>query len=303
MTPSPLIFTYLDWRAFVRAWLAARPSRTRGRLAAALGCAPSFVTALLHTNPAKRRAVTEETLERLSGALDLNAEEADFFCLLVLFDRADEGSEARDRLFRRICADRRFREAHRFTVEQYELFSRWENVAILALAESRSFRADSAWLRDRLVPQVQLKEAQRALDLLLRLRLLTYDDDGRVRPAHQLVVAGAAQSQDAEALNAARRRAGFAMHRWMLERGRRALEEFNAEERYFSAGTQLVPEHRLPELQRMFQRWQSEWIDLCTRPDGPSPTKSGSPPGGRRARVYRLNLQFFPLSTVVDDTD
>lgn len=295
---------YLDWRAYLRAWLAARPSRTRARLATALGCAPSFVTALLHEDPAKRRALTDEYLERLPHALGLDEESGEFLTLLVQFDQADEGSETRERLRARIYADKRFREAHRASVEQHELFSRWENVAILALAESPAFQADPRWLREHLVPRIQLNEAARALALLLRLGLLRYDADGRVVPAHELIVSDSARDADALAMAQARRAAGLAMHRWMLERGQRALTEFSAQERYFNAGTQLVPESRLPELHRMFQRWQAEWMELCARPPTPEPaaqaTQGADPvPPPEAARVYRLNLQFFPLTTRV----
>ncbi len=299
---SPVIYTFLDWRAFVDAWLAVRPAvRNRRSLARDLGCAPSFVTALLHSDPGKRRSLTDEYLERFPAALGLTPDEAEFFRLLVVFDRADERSEARDRARRQIYADKRFREAHRITVEQYDLFSQWENVAILALAESSSFQANPRWLRDHLIPPVQLQEAERAIELLLRLGLLVRGEHGRVRPAHNLIAAVDSEGADAEALRRERQRAGMHMHRWMLDRAKQVLKDLPEEDRHFTAGTQLVPASRLPELKRMFTRWQAEWMDLCKQPEPEWAPRSRSARRAERVAVFRLNLQFFPLSAWIDE--
>lgn len=304
MPPSPVIYSFLDWRAFVEAWLAARPkARNRRSLARDLACKPSFVTALLHTEPSKRRSLTDKYLERFPSALGLKVEEGEFFELLVHLDRAESGSEARDRFLRQIYANKRFRDAHRVTVEQYDLFSRWENVAILALAETTAFQPDPRWLGSHLLPPVQANEAQRAVELLFRLGLLNRDDTGRLRPTHNLVAAVGGDAGDAEALRLERQRAGIQMHRWMLDRAKQVLEDLPEDDRHFTAGTQLVPEENMPVLRQMFTRWQAEWMSLCESFDPrESPRARPSQRGGRVA-VFRLNLQFFPLTAWIHEEE
>lgn len=287
---NPDIFLYADWRAYVRAWLSADPrgGRTKGRLAEALGCVPSQVTNLLHSEPSRRRKLSQEYEERLIKALGLDELQGAFFRLLVRYDRAEVGSEAHARAFAEICAHQRFRNAHAVTVEQYELMSSWVHVAILELARAPSFRGDPQWIRDKLSPRVQLQQVQRAFDTLLRLGFLKYEPSGHVVPAHDVVLMDPVHTPGAPSIRDVRRDASHEMSRWMLDRAKEALTEFNSRERQFMASTQLVPASRLPEVMAMIERWHREWIELCLRSEEDDSIERG--------RVYRLNTQLFPLS-------
>ena len=303
MPTDPDIYLYPDWRAFVRAWLGARQGRTRDKLAKKLDCSASLLTALLHSEPDQRRNLTDTILERFPRALGLDDEHADHFRLLVHLDRAAPGSESRAKLLSQLHANKRFRDAHWASVEQYELLSGWENVAILAMAESEIMPPDARWIRDHLIPRVQLQEAQRALDLLVRLGLLRLDDQGRAQPTHPTVAVPDFDEKQAEEIKHAQNEARLALHLWMLDRGREALTAFSPDQRFFNAGTAYVPEERLPDLRRLFLRWQAEWMDLCARTLPEQSQRAPDPDGAspRRGRVYRLNLQFFPLSEWINE--
>lgn len=300
MSYSVDLYAFVDWRAYVRAWLCAGGrGRTRTRLAKAIECSAAHVTHLLSPAPEKQRDLAEPLLSRLIRHLGLDADADEFFRLLVQLSQAEPGAAEFERLRARLDAIRRFRHAHRVALAQLELFARWERVALLALAESRNCSSDPAWLAGVLRPRISLQEAQRSIDLLTGLGLVTVETQDRLRPTNALIVMDDDTPDTAERVREARRKAGHAMTTWMLKRAASALTEFSPEERYFNAGTALVPESRLPELRRMFQRWQAEWIELCARPDQPDlDEQSGAETS--RARVYRLNLQFFPLSDWVE---
>ncbi len=287
---DPDIFLYSNWRDYVRAWLSADPhgGRTRARLSKALGCVPSQVTNLLNSEPARRRRLSDEYQERLIEVFELDERQGAFFRLLVRYDRAEVGTEARARAFDEICAHQRFRDAHAVTVEQYELISSWIHVAILELARSSSFQSDPQWIRDRLRPRVQLQQVQRAFDTLVKLGFLKYEPSGHVVPAHDVVLMDPVHTPGAPSIRDVRRDASHEMSRWMLERAKEALTEFNSRERQFMASTQLVPASRLPEVMAMIERWHREWIELCLRSEEDDSIERG--------RVYRLNTQLFPLS-------
>lgn len=184
----PDLYTYLDYRKYLRGWFDARKAGNPrfSHRAFARRAGQSSPSLLLHVI-AHKRNLTPLTTESFAKAMELKGEDAEFFHGLVSFDQAETLDE-RNRAWERIRAARRFREARRLEGDGVEYLSRWFYAAIRELATCEAIRPDPVWIAETLRPSITAEQAQQALDLLLSLGLLRAEPDGSVVPAEASVV-------------------------------------------------------------------------------------------------------------------
>jgi uncharacterized protein (TIGR02147 family) len=272
----PDVFDYLDHRAFLVEWFAAKQAanpRYSHRLFASR--AGSKSPSLLHLVIKGERNVTARSLPGFCRALDLDADGRAYFKLLVELDRTRSLAD-RNAVFERIRAKRHFRGASTLEDAGFAYLSDWTIPAIRELATCAGFRLDPAWIAARLVPRVTVPRVRKALGVLETLGMLVPDDDGGATVADASVVT----AHEVWGL------AAFNYHRGMIGLATDALE-LPGELRHYGAVTVAVPEARIPELKAAVAEFQESMLALA---DGE--------PG---ERVMQLNLQLFPLSEVVED--
>lgn len=271
---APDIFTYLDYRKFLRDWFAARKAGNprfshRAFARRAKQASPSL---LLHVIEGKRN-LTPATTEAFTNAMALTGEEAEFFSALVAFDQADTLDE-RNKAWERVRATRRFREARRLDGDAVEYLSHWYYPAIRELAACGGLRADPEWVAAQMMPKVTVAQARKALEVLRSLGLLVEDASGYLVPADASVVT----PHEVVGL------AGMNYHLGMIERARDALQGVPHQERHFAAVTVAIPVSLVSRLKRELDAFQERVLDLCDGADLP------------RDRVYQVNLQLLPLT-------
>jgi uncharacterized protein (TIGR02147 family) len=269
--PTP--YDYLDYRGFLADWFAAKKAanpRYSYRVFArrAGGKSPS----LLHHVIDGRRNLTPSALADFVVALGLRAGEAQFFRLLVELDQAKD-ADARNAVWERVAATRRFREARRIDVSAFAYLSNWAMPAIRELASRSDFRADAAWVADQLRPRITVGEASKALQQLQDLGYLVQDGD-------RLVPAEASVATPPEVAGLAVRN----YHRGMLARAAESMERFDHEERHLLAVTVGVPDALIPVLKAEATAFLERMMHLC---DASADDND---------RVVQMNLQIFPLS-------
>lgn len=271
---GPDLYTYLDYRKYLRDWFAARKAGNPrfSHRAFARRARQSSPSLLLHVIEGKRN-LTPATTEAFTAAMGLVGEEAEFFSVLVAFEQSDT-LEERNRAWERVRATRRFREARRLDGEAVEYLSHWYYPAIRELASCEGFRGDPEWIAARMMPRVTSAQAQKALEVLLSLGLLTEDGNGALVPSEASVVT----PHEVVGL------AGINYHIGMIDRARDALQNVPHPERHFCAVTVAIPGALVPRLKREIDAFQERMLDLCDGADPP------------RDRVYQLNLQLLPLS-------
>ncbi len=273
---APDLYAYLDYRAFLRDWFAARKAsnpRFSHRVFARLAGQRS--PSLLKHVVDGQRNLTSSTTEAFIRALKLTGEEAEFFTWLVRLDQADSVDE-RNLAWERLSATRQVQQAHRIEGEGFRYLSHWYIPAVRELATLPGFRADPAWIAGTLRPKVTEAQARQALKTLQELGLLVVEGD-RLVPADAVVTTP-------------REVTGLAVHNYhqgMLQRASEAISGFDPEERHLGAITlglspSLVPQFK-DELGAFLER-------LCALLDGAEDPLD---------RVYQVNLQFFPLSAPV----
>lgn len=269
--PSP--YDYLDHRRFLAEWFRAKKEsnprfshRMFARRAAQKN--PSLLLQVIEG----RRNLTEATTAAFVQAMGLRAGEAQFFQLLVELDQA-HNADARNEVWERICATRRFREARRVDLGAFEYLSNWMFPAVRELARRPDFHPDPHWIAQELQPSVSPAEAARALEVLVALGLLVEEDGA-------LTVAEASVATPPEVS----RLAVVNYHRGMLSLAAESIERFPGSERHLAAITVGVPAALLPVLKAEATAFLERMMHLCdAHPDDTD-------------RIVQLNVQLFPLS-------
>lgn len=277
MSTAPDIFTYLDHRAFLSDWFDARKEanpRFSHRLFARLAGqkSPSLLLAVIRG----KRNLTPATTRAFCKAMKLPKEDAGFFADLVRLDQA-EGTEERNRAWRRISASRRFRQARALEGQAFDYISHWYIVAARELAARDGLWDDPAWLSKQLRPHITLAEARRALTTLKDLGMVT-EEDGVLVPAESTVVT------PHEVAGLAARN----YHLGMLQLARESIERFPPEQRHLGALTVCIPDSLIPRLKEELASFQERVLDLCDSADDPPD------------RVHQVQLALFPLSAAPD---
>ncbi len=267
------VFGYLDYRAFLRDYYAAKKARGRGfsfrsfSKKAALG-SPNYLKLVMDGD----RSLTAEMAERFAAACELTGEAASYFCDLVAFNQA-KSAAARSERYERLSTFRRYRAAHKLELAQAAYHSTWYLPAIRELAARADFSEDPAWIATTLVPAITPAEASAAVARLLELRLLVRGEDGRVKQGDALVTTGA-ESQAVHLRN---------YHRTMIARGAEAIDLVAQAERDVSSLTLCLGKDGLRRFKERLQRFRRELLELSALESAPE-------------QVVQINFQLFPLS-------
>lgn len=270
---KPDIYTYLDFRAFLRAYYDAGKAHQRGFsyrwFARRAGFASSNFLKLVIDGD---RNLGRESAIRVADAIGLTADEQRFFCQLVEFGQADD-PDVKAACLERLSATRRFLDARPIDGLLLEYLSRWYHVAIRELAGWDAFVDDPVWIAQQLRPQIAPAEAAAALDVLLRLGLLERDEHGRIRRGEPTLDAG----HEVTAVGAR------TWHLEMLRLAGESIDRTPREQRDLGAMTVCVPRAALPEIKARLQQFREQLMAWCD-----DQTDSDC--------VVQVNLQLFPLS-------
>jgi uncharacterized protein (TIGR02147 family) len=267
------VFEYLDYRAFLGDFYAEQKRLGRGFSFRAFSrraglSSPNYLKLVIDG----RRNLSPRMAERFAVACGLKGDAQRYFEDLVAFNQAD-GSAEREKQYAKLTGFRRYRQAHKLDVAHAAYYSAWYMPAIRELCSAADFRADPEWIARQLVPPITRAEAQRALDTLLELGLLTRGADGRVAQTEALVSTGA----ETRGLHIA------SYHRGMMERAMASIDRVPAAERDISSLTLCLSPGGLSLLKERVQRFRRELLELSAREQDP-------------AQVVQLNFQLFPLT-------
>lgn len=176
----PTVFAFTDHRAFLNRWLEVKQQISQGytvsRFARMAGCSPSHVRNVLHGE----RDLLPPYVDGFARALRLEADDAEFFTLLVRYAQASTLSE-RAYLLQQIAGTLRFRDAHPLEGVQFLSLARLSHVAVYELSSLPAFREDPAWIAE--VLDLSPAEASAALAELRAAGMLVPRADGTHRAA------------------------------------------------------------------------------------------------------------------------
>lgn len=271
--PRPDVFSYLDYRAFLRDTYNARKAEGRGFSFRAF----SMRAGLASPNHLKRvidgeRGLSPAMAARYATALGLEGDEGSAFLDLVALGEATTDAE-RNAAFERLQASRGYRRAQRLELAHAAYHSTWYLPAIREMVAVEGFRADPAWIARRLLPPITTSEAAKAVDLLLELGLLRRTESGGLE-AVDIVLTTGPETRGLHFRN---------YHRAGLDRAAAAMELVPAAQRDLSSLTFTADDETMFEVKRRIQAFRRELIALLSE--------------SRGTRVVQLGIQLFPLST------
>ncbi len=274
------IYAYADFRLYLREWFAARkeanPRYSHRLFARRLGTGdPSALASVV----SGRRSLSPSRVPDFARVLDLDDDETAYFGLLVAFGQASNEHERAHGLARL----RAFRAERRPAIDddEIECVSSYRHAAIRELARCHPLPRDAALVGAQLDPPLPQADAERAIEVLLRLGYLRVDANTWV-PAEPTVQTDARVPQ----------LGSWAYHRETDELARVALmhlEERHAETS-FTGHTLSLPHSRLRDLQLLL--WETfhtvaQQVDTWEGPD----------------RVVQVNVRMFPVSVPPPSSD
>lgn len=270
----PDIFKYLDYRRYLKDYYRAKKEQKgstfsyRAFSKQAGFSAPNFLQLVME---GKRNLSDDGTL-RFTKGLKLNREEARFFKHLVHFNQAKTDQE-RNRWYRQLSTSKRYREIREIEKAQFEYFSRWYYAAIRELVLLPDFKEDHEWMAKTLHPNITVKEAKDAIDLLLRLGFLKRNRSGKLIQAERNI----STAREVHSLAVAN------FHRQMMKRAAESIERTRYDKRDISALTIAVSQEKFQEAKRRIQEFRRE-LNVLLSEDGEADA------------VYQINFQIFNLT-------
>lgn len=272
------VFEYLDYRAFLRDAYQnlkqTQPSFSYRWFSRKAGLSsPNFLKLIIDG----QRNLTATTAEKFAKALDLNAQETEFFCELVVFHQAESAAE-KNRSYERIGKYRQHRSTRDLERDAFEYLSHWYYPAIRELVTCQGFREDHEWIANALIPPITPTQAKRSIELLLKLGLIERDASGALRQGSPLISTG----REVRSLAAGN------FHRQMMEQAAGSIERVPAEDRDISSITVSLSAETFKLFKEKLVALRAELMSLSAEEKTPT-------------RVVQINFQAFPLAKTEEE--
>jgi len=223
------------------------------------------------------RNLTKESVFKVAKAFGFNKKETDYFENLVFLNQSktlDEKNTYLTRLMRhRLRSDPRKMEE-----SEYEYYSNWYNPVIHELVTAVDFKDDFRKLAATVVPPVTAIDAEKSVQLLLRLRFILKRADGRYEKTSASLTTGP-QVRSVAVAN---------YHKAMMQLASESIERFSSDQRDISSLTISVSDEMYKTIIEKLQVFRKELLELAETVRKP-------------AKVAQLNLQFFPLSNDIGE--
>jgi uncharacterized protein (TIGR02147 family) len=272
MDVLPSIFDYSDYRRYLRDAYEARkksdPKFSHRYFSQKAGIKSSGFFANVLSG--KRNLTTASAL-RFAAALRLKKDESDYFRNMVGYGQAktvEERAYFFEKMIGRLRLDLRKMEADKF-----EFYGTWYYSAIRELLYYFPFKGDYEALAKQLCPSISADEARKAIELLLRLDLITKGRDGRYRQNMPLITSG----DGFKPLHIAR------FQRAALGLATEAIDRFSGDVRDSTTLTMTLSAESFAIARREVAELRKRLLALAERDK-------------RVDRVYQFNFQLFPLT-------
>jgi uncharacterized protein (TIGR02147 family) len=265
------IYAYTDYREFLRDVLAVKRERNAAFSIRAAAGRLNIGSGTLNRILGGSRNIGPSLLPSIVAFLGLKSREAEYFSLLVAFSRTSHPGKKRY-LYERIL---RMRGESRSVIprQKYNLFERWECLALHQLLRIVPDCSDPTALGAMLAPKVSPSRVRKALGLLERNGTIRSNDRGGYSPVEISMTTGETWQ-------------GVAIHGFQKTAARMAadaLDSFQKEERDISTLTISLSPESLASARDIVRKARQEVLALDEKETDPR-------------RVYQMNFHLFPLS-------
>jgi uncharacterized protein (TIGR02147 family) len=274
----PDIFEYFDYRKFLQDFYERKkkenPIFSYRFIANKVGLDHSLIVRILEG----KRHISDKKIRSFAGICKLQKREEAYFEALVRFGKAKSDQEAKI-YFEQLLALKRH-PSRIIQSGQYEYFKKWYYVAVRSCLEYIDFRGDYKALAGHLEPPITVKQARDAVKLLLNLGLVEKLKDGKY------VLTDKHLSTGTDWLS-------FAIKDFQKESIRMSagsLDRHAKEVRDISTVTMAIDTDCLDDIKERLTACRNDIIRMVDKMYAPG-------------RVYQLNVQFFPLTGEMENTN
>jgi len=218
--------------------------------------------------------LSESAARRVAASMDLADYECDFFVELVKFNHAVTDAEKKEAFGKMVS----IAEAHKAKIlegDSFLFFASWKNPLIRELAPAMPGAKPLA-LAHACREKISAAEVSETLNFLVKAGLLKKDDAGNYTQTEKSVTTGPMEVTPVAVRN---------LHRQMGELALNAIEGVAQDERHFSGVTLGVTHEAYDEIVQVIAECRKKVIAIATRDPATD-------------EVYRLNMQFFPLTNI-----
>lgn len=272
------VYGYTDYRQLILDYYQDRKAQPAGfswrEFAKLCGYASPVYLKLVAEG---KSSLSEVGVERLANALALTGRELLFFRALVHFNQARDSADKKTALAEMRALSNKA-SVQVLEHEQYDYYGCWFNGALRELAPAMP-GASAELMGETLLPQQSAAKVRKALELLTRIGLLEGDSSG-YRQTNQSISTGD------EVTSLAVRE----LHKQMAGLAAEAIENVPKEERDISGLTLGLSKEAFGRIAHELAEFRRRVVAIAMEdPDA--------------KRVYRLNLQLFPLSRAIQSKE
>jgi uncharacterized protein (TIGR02147 family) len=267
------IYEYMDYREYLRLLFEKKklehPFYSYRLFSQKAGFkSPNFLKLVIDGN----RNLTKESVFKVIKAFNLNKREADYFENLVFLNQS-KTLEEKNLYLTRLLRHRVKTDARKLEESEYEYYTSWYNPVIRELATAVDFRSDFRKLGSMVSPPITAREAQKSVELLLKLDFLRQKKDGSYEKTSSSLTTGP-QVRSVAVAN---------YHKAMMRLASESIERFPAEKRDITSVTISVSEESYTAIIEKLRALRKELLELAESDMNPE-------------KVAQLNLQLFPVS-------
>jgi uncharacterized protein (TIGR02147 family) len=266
------VLEYRDYRQYIADYYADRKAKSAFSW-------QEFATAAGFSSPVYLKYVSEgrfnlseEAAERTARSMHLADYECKFFVEMVKFCHAKTDDEKRS-AFSKMLSIAESRKMKILEGESFRFFEDWKNPVLRELAPAMPGAKPLA-LAHACREKISAAEVTDTLNFLVKAELLKKDKNGNYEQTDKVVTTG---PMDVTPL------AVRGLHRQMGEFALNAIEGVPLDERHFSGLTLGVTREAYQEIVQKIAEFRKEIIAIATRESATD-------------EVYRLNVQFFPMT-------
>jgi len=220
------------------------------------------------------RNLTCDMAKRFAHACRLEGKEAEYFCTLVDFANAKTVQE-RNYLYGQLQKYKRYNIYHELELAQDYYHSKWFLPAIREMISTRHFREDYTWIAKQMLPPIKPREAQIAIQTLLKLELLKRNKKGKLIQGAPLVTTGA-ETRSLHLVN---------YHQTMMGHASTSIDRLKASERDISSITLCLDKHGVTRLKKIISDFRRKLLEL-------------EETDLNKEQVIQVNFQVFPLTSI-----
>lgn len=271
----PDIFDYLDYRAFLRDMFNYKKEKNqyfsyRAFSGRAGFSSPNFLKLVI----TDQRNLTNASVGKIAKGFDLKKQERDFFENLVFMNQASSHDD-KNHYYTKMMSANGYLKSHKIDKSSYEYFSKWYYPAIREIAIFGNRNSTPEEMAKLLNPNITLKEAENALNLLLELELLRKDKAGLWKQVDKVVSTG----PEVKSLVIAN------YHKEMIKLGIESLERHPSDKRDISGVTLSVKKEKITEIKKRIVAFRKELLKLACEDENSD-------------QVVQINIQAFPLTKI-----